>query len=179
MGGYWCSLTPDDFADLERLLPEHMSGADFLRLHRQTHDAVTTVQPDMSYPVRQASRHPVLENARVERFLKLLGRGDDRSMQAAGMLMYESHASYSACGLGSEETDLLVRLVRERGEPQGFLGAKITGGGSGGTVAVLIRDDARPLLREIVREYRHLTGRPAVLLTGSTSGAAAWGARVL
>ncbi len=34
-------------------------------------------------------------------------------------------------------------------------------------------------LREIVQEYRRLTGRPAVLLSGSTSGAAAWGTRVL
>ena len=50
--------------------------------------------------------------------------------------MYESHASYSACGLGSDGTDRLVTLAREAGAARGIYGAKITGGGSGGTVAV-------------------------------------------
>ena len=51
--------------------------------------------------------------------------------------MYESHASYSACGLGSDGTDRLVALAREAGSRSGIYGAKITGGGSGGTVAML------------------------------------------
>jgi len=81
--------------------------------------------------------------------------------------MYQSHASYSRVGLGSERTDLLVRLVREAtlslililslsrtltlalapalapalalqaGEGSGLFGAKITGGGSGGSVCVV------------------------------------------
>ena len=38
-------------------------------------------------------------------------------------------------GLGSDGTDLLVELVREAGPAAGLYGAKITGGGSGGTVA--------------------------------------------
>ena len=58
---------------------------------------------------------------------------------ALGELMYESHASYGACGLGSGGTDLLVKLVRESGLATGLYGAKITGGGSGGVVAVLAR----------------------------------------
>ena len=56
--------------------------------------------------------------------------------------MYASHASYSACGLGSDGTDLLVDLARAAGAADGIYGAKITGGGSGGTVAILARDDA-------------------------------------
>jgi galactokinase len=178
-GGFWCRVTPEEFTPVEADLPEVMTGRDFAARYGQTHDAVTTVQPDMQYPVRQASRHPVLENARVRRFVELLGRGDERAMGAAGKLMYESHASYSACGLGADETDLLVELVRERGLEQGLLGAKITGGGSGGTVAVLVRDEARPLLREIEHEYRRRTGLSPILLSGSTSGAAQWGSRVI
>jgi len=178
-GGFWCRVTPDQFAQVEQDLPETMAGRDFTARYGRTHDAVTSVQPDMIYPVRQASRHPVHENARVRRFVELLGRGDEGSMRAAGKLMYESHASYSACGLGSAETDLLVRLVRERGPAQGLLGAKITGGGSGGTVALLIHDEARPLLREIEREYRRQTGLSPILLSGSTAGAAKWGTRLI
>ena len=59
-----------------------------------------------------------------------------------GALMYGSHASYTACGLASDGTDLFVELVRERGQSSGLYGAKITGGGSGGTVAILGRADA-------------------------------------
>ena len=49
--------------------------------------------------------------------------------------MYQSHASYRRCGLGSDGTDLLVDLARAAGVERGIYGAKITGGGSGGTVA--------------------------------------------
>ena len=67
--------------------------------------------------------------------------------------MYQSHASYSACGLGSEGTDLLVDLVRKAGSSSGLYGAKITGGGSGGTVAVLGRRDSESKVLEIACEY--------------------------
>ena len=53
--------------------------------------------------------------------------------------MYESHASYGRCGLGSKGTDRLVALVRGEGPAAGLYGARITGGGSGGTVAVIGR----------------------------------------
>jgi len=54
-----------------------------------------------------------------------------------GDLMFQSHWSYSECGLGCEATDLLVALVREECGVGKLYGAKITGGGGGGTVAVL------------------------------------------
>jgi len=178
-GGFWCRATPAEFAAIEAALPEEMTGREFLARYGRTRDAVTAVQPDMTYPVRQASRHPVLENARVRRFVQLLGCGDEGAMRAAGKLMFESHASYSACGLGADETDLLVRLVRERGAAAGLLGAKITGGGSGGTVAVLVRNEACRLLRDIMRDYRRRTGLSPLLLTGSTAGATRWGTRTI
>lgn len=56
----------------------------------------------------------------------------------------QCHFSYSACGLGSDGTDRLVQLVQEMQHSkisksaEGTLhGAKITGGGSGGTVCVI------------------------------------------
>ncbi len=85
--------------------------------------------------------------------------------------MYASHASYGACGLGSEGTDRLVELVREAGPESGMLGAKITGGGSGGTVAVLASDDAEPAVREVALRYSAETGREAELFVGSGPGA--------
>jgi len=89
--------------------------------------------------------------------------------------MYQSHASYSACGLGSSGTDALVGLVREAGPAAGLYGAKITGGGSGGVVAVLARAGSRSAVEGIVRDYERLTGRATMVLGGSSDGAARFG----
>ena len=51
----------------------------------------------------------------MQQFAELLQRGERLSQEekvTLGELMYESHASYSACGLGSAGTDLLVELVQ-------------------------------------------------------------------
>ena len=62
----------------------------------------------------------------------------------------QCHYSYSACGLGSDGTERLVQLVQEmqhgkvfKGEDGTLYGAKITGGGSGGTVCVIGRNSLR------------------------------------
>jgi galactokinase len=89
--------------------------------------------------------------------------------------MYQSHASYSACGLGSSGTDLLVELVRAAGPATGLYGAKITGGGSGGTVAVLTRKGAEEQIKQVMRRYQQETGLVVSALHGSSPGAVAWG----
>jgi len=93
-----------------------------------------------------------------------------------GALMYESHDSYSACGLGSDGTDRLVALARDAGPERGIYGAKITGGGSGGTVAVLAAAGAGDVVREIARRYATETGRETRIFEGSSPGAATTGA---
>ena len=90
--------------------------------------------------------------------------------------MYESHASYSACGLGSDGTDRLVTLAREAGTAAGIYGAKITGGGSGGTVALLADAQAGDAVRAIARRYTDESGRDAHVFEGSSPGAARVGA---
>ena len=91
--------------------------------------------------------------------------------------MYESHASYSACGLGSSGTDDLVALARAAGPARGVFGAKITGGGSGGTVALLTRADAGSVVEEIATRYAERSGRATYVFSGSSPGAAAFGTR--
>src|SRR5881396_4202661 len=85
------------------------------------------------------------------------------SSDLLGQLMFESHRSYSACGLGSDGTDRLVELVRAAGPEHGVFGAKITGGGSGGTVAVLGRTEAESVVRELAARYATETGRAATV----------------
>jgi L-arabinokinase len=134
--GYLANLTPAEFEQYRQQIPERMRGAEFLARFHGTTDAVTQVDPQRIYNTRQPTAHPVYENFRVWRFAELLvERLGESPFEQLGELMYESHASYSACGLGSEGTDLLVNLVRASGPKNGLYGAKITGGGSGGTVA--------------------------------------------
>lgn len=141
--GYLANMTPAEFATLEGHLPEQITGAEFLARWQGHTDTVTTIDPERSYPVLAATRHPVLERARAERFAVLLAGFPhlrENAMENAmemGELMFASHASYSACGLGSPETDRIVEEIRASGRERGMLGARITGGGSGGTVAVL------------------------------------------
>jgi L-arabinokinase len=93
--------------------------------------------------------------------------------------MAESHASYSACGLGSDGTDRLVAMMQEAGPARGLFGAKITGGGSGGTVAILGTDHAEASVRDIATRYGEETGHRTEVFTESGPGAAETGLLVL
>jgi L-arabinokinase len=87
--------------------------------------------------------------------------------------MYASHLSYTNDALlGANECDLLVDLVRQR-ERMGLYGAKITGGGSGGTVAILCEatERADSALAEIKREYEVQTGKSPEAFDGTSRGA--------
>ena len=123
---------------------------------------VTRVDPDTTYPVRAATGHPIAEHHRIRTFADLLPRaGAEPGIRTRlGKLMYASHQSYTACGLGAPETDWIVDRIREADAARGLYGARITGGGSGGTVAVLHADtpDAREALRDIARGYEAETG---------------------
>jgi L-arabinokinase len=88
--------------------------------------------------------------------------------------MYASHRSYGRNALlGAPECDLLVDLVRKLESRGGLYGAKITGGGSGGTVAVLCDANQRVdgLIGEILDEYEKATGKKPEAFTGTSEGA--------
>jgi L-arabinokinase len=171
---YLAQLTPAEFE--ASALPDSMSGAEFLQQYGATSDAVTHVVARVRYPVRQCAAHPVYEHARVTRFRDLLAGPDtELSRCDAGELMYESHASYRACGLASPGTDRLVDLVRDAGHAAGLYGARITGGGSGGTVVVMGRRDARPAIDRLAARYAVHTGHRPHIFTGSSPGlASSW-----
>jgi len=174
---YLANITPDEFDDrFASHLLQHMSGADFLQRYEGIVDSATSVDPDQTYPVFAATRHPVYENARVREFAETLQNyKGPREGELLGDLMYESHESYSACGLGSSATDELVRLVREAGLERGLYGAKITGGGSGGTVAVLGERSAAETIEAIAKRYAQRSGHQPLIITGSCAGAGQFG----
>src|SRR6188508_1215226 len=112
-GGYLANIAVGDFEnELAHYLPEHMSGDEFLARYGRTADPVTSVERGRRYCVRAPAAHPVYERARAETFRRLLPESAEDARRHLGQLMYESHASYGHCGLGSEGTDRLVALVR-------------------------------------------------------------------
>jgi L-arabinokinase len=191
MHGYLANLNPDDYKRYFRpYLPEEIDGETFLQKYGPTIDNATRVQPGEKYFVQHATDHHVLEARRVRNFVTFLeaagnlprdSRERGKELDKAGHLMYASHMSYTNDAmLGAEECDLLVDLVRKR-EPAGLYGAKITGGGSGGTVAVLADQTPRAdeAIAEILKDYESKTGRKPQAFTGSSPGAWAVGTAVI
>ncbi len=179
---YLCSIPPAQYvSELRHLIPQEMRGSDFLEEYGETTDPVTQVDPETTYRVRAGTDHPVFENRRVEAFIGCMDRaraGDRTALVEAGGLMYASHASYGwNCRLGCAETDLLVALARRLGPERGVYGAKITGGGSGGTVAVLADADVEPRIRQAAEEYEWTTGLEPDIFDGTSPGAFTFGPR--
>ncbi|HEY0757017.1 MAG TPA: galactokinase family protein [Ktedonobacteraceae bacterium] len=180
--GYLANITPSLWESVyRRQLPTRLNGAAFLARFGGFTDSVTHVHPQHEYAVRQPTAHPIYEHHRVQLFRTLLAQRSVSPEQCIllGELMYQSHFSYSACGLGSSGTDRLVQLVREAGPDAGLYGAKITGGGSGGTVALLARRGSGERIKQIARDYSLETGLDVEILSGSSPGAVVWGRRQL
>ena len=174
---YLANVAPSEFErELGRRLPEEISGDDFLARYGCTSDTVTKVDGRRRYKVRAPTAHPVYERARAERFRELLPAAQGEGRVELGALMFESHASYQACGLGSPGTDRLVELVRSEGGDAGLYGARITGGGSGGTVAVIGRKGSAAAIARVAQEYERATGHRPHVFSGSSSGVIAFGA---
>ncbi len=140
-GGYLSNITPAEFENqFAALLPEIISGEDFKKLYGSIIDPVTAVDSAKKYSVKVCAAHPVYENQRVKQFLEHLKTITSKPQAAAeairqmGRLMLASHQSYSACGLGTTRTDQLVEEATGLNE---IAGARITGGGNGGTVCLL------------------------------------------
>jgi galactokinase len=156
--GYLANITVQEFeAHFRHLLPEKIRGSVFQSRYGDIIDRVTEVEPSVEYDVLACTQHAVYENYRVQRFRERLGMlqpGMDpqtrlKILHDMGTCMYQSHESYSRCGLGDAKTDEIVRLVS--GKP-GIFGARITGGGQGGTVCVFGTTEGMNSVREVCNE---------------------------
>ena len=176
--GYLANLAPSLFRVYEEELPLELSGSEYLRIGRVHVDPFTKARAEANYRIRACTRYAVEENHRVQLFVELArGMADDYIAAGGalmGELMYQSHEGYTATALGCDRTDLLVDLAPQ-GPQRGIFGAKITGGGGGGTVAVLGRADAEDALLEIIRGYQSETGIDPYVFRGSSIGADRYG----
>jgi L-arabinokinase len=165
--GYLANIEPSGFEErYAGLLPKQMRGADFLARYGVTIDPATEVQPDRTYDVYNATRHPIYENTRIQYFSLLLQHlppetdtaNRERCLRQLGEWMFQSHGGYSACGLGNAQTDELVWQARKNTR-NGVYGARITGGGSGGTVCFLCAGEAGlETVRRIHRDFGEKQG---------------------
>lgn len=96
--------------------------------------------------VRRLVRHIVTENQRVERVVSLLESGDPR---AIGPVLTAGHASLrDDFRISCPELDLIVDTALSAGA----LGARMTGGGFGGSAIVLTEEADVPTLTKAIEE---------------------------
>lgn len=119
------------------------------------------------------ARHVVSENARVEAAVAALEAGD---LSALGRLVDESHASLrDDFEVSSPELEALVAAARG----EGAYGARLMGGGFGGSVLVLAERDRTPQVVERVSTgYRTPAGEaPQIFLCEAGEGVQRWSAQ--
>ncbi|MBL7870169.1 MAG: hypothetical protein JNM78_01055 [Cyclobacteriaceae bacterium] len=168
--GYLCNIPVTDFENsIVNQLPISISGKDFLKEYELSIDQATRINPDKTYFIKQSVSHPVYEHARVTRFKNLLVslNGTDSSernniLKEMGALMFQAHESYSLCGLESDRTDEIVSLAKNM---NGIYGAKITGGGNGGAVCLLVDEVGRISVRKLHQQLCEKYKQELVLLT--------------
>jgi galactokinase len=110
--------------------------------------------------LRRRARHVLTENARVRTAVGLVGEGD---WTALGEVLDASHASMrDDFEISCRELDLAVTSARNAGA----VGARMTGGGFGGSAVALVpRPRVDDLQRAVSREFAHADLRePAFLV---------------
>ena len=151
---YAAELTPAEVRSLgSEVLPLAIRGRDFLARCGGVDDPLSKIDSGKSYAVRAAVAFPVEENFRSHLAVALLrgavNSSREEMLRALGELLLQSHAGYSSIGLGCPETDEMVAAIRKLGPGRGFYGARVSGGGSGGTVVVLLRKTSLPELSRL------------------------------
>ena len=119
-------------------------------------------------PVRRRCRHVVTENDRTLRAVEALTRGD---LEEMGRLMKCSHRSLrDDYEVSCAELDLLTEIA---GNFAPCLGARLTGGGFGGSTVNLVRRDALAEFQSLVTtEYQRATGKtPNIYVSDAGDGA--------
>jgi galactokinase len=111
-------------------------------------------------PIRRRARHVVTENARVIEAAAALRAGD---LARLGQLLATAHASLrDDFQVSVPEIETLVSVATAT---PGVLGARLTGGGFGGSIVVLAhREAAASAAAAIAAGYHQATGRTAAVL---------------
>lgn len=166
--GFLSNIKPSVFeASFARSL-NSLYGKDFIHDFGEITDHLSIIKPDSFYNIKACTKHPIYENYRVNAFQQLLKIVNDNNFEEIlpimGEFMYQSHESYNNCGLGNEMTDKIVEMARQKGTENGIFGAKITGGGSGGTVCLMVfGEKGLTSAKALFEEYKNLTNQDSLV----------------
>jgi galactokinase len=125
-------------------------------------------QDELPLIIRQRARHVITENERTLKAAEALKQNDLREF---GHLMWQSHASLrDDYDVSCKELDLMVEIARQC---EAVLGARMTGGGFGGsTVNLVRRENIERFIEKITSEYKKETGiEPMTLVSNAVDGA--------
>jgi len=146
--------------------PENQSALAIRALRDVTLEQFARYGHRLPDPWRRRAGYVIAENARVLQAARVLEEG---AIEKVGPLLWKSHT-----GLRDEyevsciELDTLVEIARQ---VPGALGARMLGGGFGGSTINLVRNEAvEALQRMVTREYPARTGQQAKIDTCKAVG---------
>ena len=128
-------------------------------------EQVTSELPEVIY---RRCRHVITENARVLAAAEALEQGD---LNQFGRFMADSHRSLrDDYEVSSEELDLMVEFARR---VEGVYGARMTGGGFGGSTVNLVAVERVEEFRERVAQWYEeaMKKRPEIYICNASNGA--------
>ncbi len=132
---------------------------------------VYAAEEKMGNRIFRRSRHVVTEIARTMEAVEAFKSGDFSNIAS---LMEGSHRSLrDDFEVSCDELDLMVALAQEIGFEGGVLGARMTGGGFGGSTVTLCRSaDAKNIAQQMHERYQAQTGiEPLLFITRPADGA--------
>lgn len=112
--------------------------------------------------LRKRARHVITENQRVHDAVAAIRSGEVRRL---GQLFYESHTSMSEDYVVSiPEIDQLVKICSQH---EDVIGARLTGGGFGGSIVAISKPGTSPKVAGwVVEKYKNATQQTATVLVG-------------
>ena len=122
---------------------------------------------DLSEVIYRRARHVITENARVLKAGAALEKAD---LATFGQLMNDSHRSLrDDYEVSCKELDLMVELARR---VRGVYGARMTGGGFGGsTVNLIAAENVDEFNTTVAKEYEKATGlAPEIYICSAAAG---------
>lgn len=132
---------------------------------------VTAAWDRLGDPVNRRARHVVGEIARTQAAAAALERNDFAAM---GPLMAASHDSLrDDFEVSCRELDIMVEIARRIGTDGGVIGARMTGGGFGGSTVTLCKSSkAAEIAATLAEEYEAATGIvPQIFASRPSQGA--------
>ena len=122
-------------------------------------------------PINRRSRHVVGEISRTIAAAAALARND---FETLGPLMAASHDSLrDDFEVSCKELDIMVEIARKIGRNGGVIGARMTGGGFGGSTVTLCESrKSEEIAKTLAEEYENTTGiKPQIFASRPSQGA--------